>query len=108
MACMIGAMLLSDAEGSEDKVEDVVGRRNSGDFVDWAEGSVEIEKEHFVRTFAATAAFAAVSAAGHHRLIFDDARWLGNRTLARSRRLRLRGAGSRLAGLGCRLRSGRK
>ncbi len=57
MACTIGAMLLSDAEGSEDKVEDVVGRRYSGDFIDWAEGSVEVEQEHFVGDFRGYGAF---------------------------------------------------
>jgi hypothetical protein len=42
------AMLLSDAEGAEDQVEDVVGGGGAGDFVEGAEGVVEIEEEHFV------------------------------------------------------------
>ena len=41
-------MLLSDAEGAKDQVEDVVGGGGAGDFVERAESVVEIEEEHFV------------------------------------------------------------
>jgi len=40
--------LLSDAEGAEDQIEDVIGGGGAGDFVEGAEGSVEIEQEHLV------------------------------------------------------------
>ena len=40
--------LLSDAEGAEDQVEDVVGGGDTGDFVEGAEGSVEVEEKHLV------------------------------------------------------------
>ncbi len=43
-----GARLLSDAEGAEDQIEDVFGGGGAGDFVEGAEGSVEIEEEHLV------------------------------------------------------------
>jgi hypothetical protein len=45
----VGEILLSDAEGAEDEVEDVVGGGGAGDFVEGAEGSVEIEQKHLVR-----------------------------------------------------------
>ena len=41
--------LLSDAEGAEDQVENVVGGGGAGDFVEGAEGSVEVEQKHLVR-----------------------------------------------------------
>jgi hypothetical protein len=44
-----GLHLLSDAEGAEDQVEDVVGGGGAGDFVEGAEGSVEVEQKHLVR-----------------------------------------------------------
>ena len=40
--------LFSDAEGAEDQIEDVIGGGGAGDFVEGAEGSVEIEQEHLV------------------------------------------------------------
>ena len=40
--------LLSDAEGAEDKVQDIVAGGGAGDFVERAQGSVEIEEEHLV------------------------------------------------------------
>src|SRR5580658_3914248 len=40
--------LLSDAEGTEDEVEDVVGGSGAGDFVEGAQGRVEIEEQHLV------------------------------------------------------------
>lgn len=42
-------MLLADAEGGEDTVEDVVGGGGSGDGIDWPQGGVEIEQQHLVR-----------------------------------------------------------
>ena len=44
----VDAALLSDAEGAEDQVKDVVGGGDAGDFVEGAQCSVEIEKEHLV------------------------------------------------------------
>ena len=44
----VNAALLSDAEGAEDQVKDVVGGSCAGDFVKGTEGSVEIEQEHLV------------------------------------------------------------
>jgi hypothetical protein len=43
-----GTPLLSDAKGAEDQVEDVVGGGDTGDFVEGAEGSVEVEEKHLV------------------------------------------------------------
>ena len=40
--------LFSDAEGAEDQIEDVIGGGGAGDFIEGAEGSVEIEQEHLV------------------------------------------------------------
>jgi len=42
------AILLSDAEGTEDQIEDVVGGSGAGDFVEGTQRSVEIEQHHFV------------------------------------------------------------
>ena len=47
--CPLDTTLLSDAEGAEDQVEDVVGGGGAGDFVERAQGAVEIEQEHLVR-----------------------------------------------------------
>ena len=47
------ALLLSDAEGAEDQVQDVVGGGGAGDGVERPEGVVEIEQQHFVRDFRA-------------------------------------------------------
>src|SRR5271165_2793903 len=44
-------LLLSDAEGAEDQVEDVVGGGGAGNGVEGAEGAVEIEQQHFVGDF---------------------------------------------------------
>jgi hypothetical protein len=44
----VDATLLSDAEGAEDQVEDVVRGGGAGDFVERAQCSVEIEQEHLV------------------------------------------------------------
>lgn len=46
---LLEVLLLSDAEGSEDKVQDVVGRGGAGDLVQSSEGIVEIEKDHLMR-----------------------------------------------------------
>ena len=40
--------LLPDAERTEDQVEDIVGRGRAGDFVERAQGIVEIEQQHLV------------------------------------------------------------
>jgi hypothetical protein len=45
---LLNATLLSNAEGTEDQVEDVVGGGGAGDFVEGAQGSVEVEQEHLV------------------------------------------------------------
>jgi hypothetical protein len=39
---------LSDAEGTKDEVEDVVGSGGTGDFVEGAQGCVKIEEQHLV------------------------------------------------------------
>src|SRR5208282_4789239 len=46
---LLNATLLSDAEGAEDQVKDVVGGGGAGDFVERAQGRVQIEQEHLVR-----------------------------------------------------------
>ena len=45
---VLDTTLLSDAKGAEDQVEDVVGGGDAGDFVERAEGSVEVEEKHLV------------------------------------------------------------
>src|SRR5208282_3781336 len=45
----LDATLFSDAEGAEDQVKDVVGGGGAGDFVERAQGRVQIEQEHLVR-----------------------------------------------------------
>src|ERR1700687_3198875 len=45
---VLETVLLSDAEGAEDQVEDIVGGGGAGDFVERAQGSVEVEQEHLV------------------------------------------------------------
>ena len=45
---VLDSTLLSDAESSKDQVQDVVGGGDAGDFVERAEGSVEIKEEHLV------------------------------------------------------------
>src|ERR1700739_5052159 len=42
-------ILLADAEGAKNQVQDVVRGGRAGDFIEWAEGAVEVEEEHFVR-----------------------------------------------------------
>ena len=49
---MTTSTLFSDAEGAEDEVENVVGGGGSGDFVERAQGGVEVEEQHLVRDFA--------------------------------------------------------
>jgi hypothetical protein len=41
--------LFSDAEGSENEIKDVVGGGCAGDFIEGAQGVVEVEQQHFVR-----------------------------------------------------------
>src|SRR6266536_1809867 len=41
-------ILLSDAERAKDQVENVVGGGGAGDFVERAEGVVEVEEKHLV------------------------------------------------------------
>ena len=48
----LDASSFSDAKRGEDQVEDVVGGGGAGDFVELAEGAVEVEQEHFVRGVA--------------------------------------------------------
>src|SRR6185437_16586576 len=43
------AHLLSDAEGTEDKVKDVIRRGGAGKRIEALQGFVEIQKEHLVR-----------------------------------------------------------
>jgi hypothetical protein len=43
--------LLSDAEGAEDQVEDVIGGGGAGDGIEGPESVIEIEQQHFVRNF---------------------------------------------------------
>jgi hypothetical protein len=45
------APLFSDAETAEDQVQDIVGSGGAGNFVQRAEGVVEVEQEHFVGHF---------------------------------------------------------
>jgi hypothetical protein len=46
---MTNHVLFSYAESAKDEVEDVVTGGSTGNFIDRAQGSVEIEQEHFVR-----------------------------------------------------------
>ena len=55
------AVLFSDAEGTEDQVENVVGGGGAGDFVERAQGCVEIEQEHLVRHSSRDGVLAASS-----------------------------------------------
>ena len=48
--------LLSDAEGAEDEIEDVVGGGLAGEGVEGPEGAVEIEQDHLVRNGGAIGA----------------------------------------------------
>ena len=41
--------LLSNAEGAEDQIEDVVGGGGAGDGIERPQGVVEIEQQHLVR-----------------------------------------------------------
>src|ERR1035438_851815 len=46
---VLDTILLSNAEGPEDEIEDVVGGGGAGYFVEGTQGSVEIEQQHLVR-----------------------------------------------------------